>query len=660
MPQRANPLSLDVLGELSWEQFDEDFKDLTTKIQLDDESRQSWVQECADIDKQLRGKEERTRKPWPHATDISIPLTKKLLRRWTPVIYNLIAYANPVCHFDAGIPDAVMKAPTVEQFFDWLLKRYMDGALTEIRYLIHDIGSKGVGYLGASWDYRTEQESRVVIVKNIWPQGPPQDIGQVVRALVDQYEIRALMPEIQQHLVQVAQQIIQGAEYVRISFRRVVADKPKIVRHHPYDVIVPPDSGETHEADYVCLVHYYTPAQLRRMASDGLLNAEAVETALAESTRKDTGSKPAYTTVEDRYADSVRREEQFDAGVSKTSTQELIRVHQVYCMLDKNGDGINERCVLWYAATQSPVRLALFDFPFSFRHWPVFRFPYEDVDRRPYMSQGMGHQLKDIQTHYTQQFRATDDAIDIQLAPVFKRRVTSKFQPRTTKFGPGAVFDVQHPDDLLPLEKSPFNLHQYLQNRAEMKSFAEEMVGTIDSALAATGRSLERRTAFEVQQVAGQIEAVQGMDAAIFQSVMAKVFQCIWEMWLDFGPAEVYWAVTGDQEPKPFRKAEYHYRYQLTPAGTPGNTNRTAELQRALQVGQIMGQTAPQVFNWNAWAEWIGRLIDPRMARVLILTPEMQQQNQLVQQLAAQVAAGELPESVQMLAQSGSGAGGGS
>ncbi len=289
------------------------------------------------------------------------------------------------------------------------------------------------------------------------------------------------------------------------------------------------------------------------------------------------------------------------------------------------------------------MRLAVHDFPFSFKYWPVFRFDYEKVDRRPHRAQGMGQQLEAIQEQYTKQYRATADAIDIQLAPVFQFRCTSKLQPRSIKWGPGKMVPVAQIGDLAPVEKSPFNLHEYLQDRGELKVFAEELVGSVPGELQATGRKLERRTAFEVQKVSGQVEAMQGMDAAVWQMSMKKVFQCVWEMWLDFGQEEIYYSVLGKPQPKPFKKSEHNYKYQLIPAGTPGNTNRQAQLSRMIDTANAFFQWAPDILNRDFLMTFIAKLIDPRVASQIVLPEAQQRVNQILHDAAAAVAQGQLP-----------------
>lgn len=645
MPSRPNPLSLEVLGELKWDKLEESFTRLCARIQRDDDARSEWISKVQKIEKQLRGKEERHNKPWEHASDLSIPLTKKLLRRWIPVLYNLVALADPISTFKATNFEGAMVSARVEDWFTWLLRDYMSETLSEVSYLVNDIGAKGMGYLGVSWDYRTELESRIVMVENLFPQGPPQDLQQIVQTLVQQYDIQNPDKE----LLAAADKIARGAPYVRLSFMRVVADKPRIYRHDPLFVVVPPGSGASHEAEYVAIAHEFTPSELRQRARDGLFNAEAVEKLIADAGTKSgqRGNDP-MRRIETTNADSAVRETQQSAGVNVVEDLAPIRVFQVYCFLDYNGDGIDERCVLWFSPT-GKNRLSLTPYVFSFRHWPIFRFDYEKVDRRPYLSQGMGEQLKDIQTQYTKQYRATSDAIDVQLAPVFQMRQGSKLAPRSIKWGPGRVIPVTEIGDISPVEKNPFNLHEYLGWRQELKAFGEEMVGSIDAALAATGHQLERRTAFEVQAVSGQIEALQGMDAAVFQQSMAKVFECVWELWLDLGPDVVYYSVTGEQFPRLFRKSEHAYKYQLVPAGTPGNTNRSREAQQWMQLGQAVMQIAPDLTNRAFFVQRLARLIEPRLAQQLVMDPQQSQTQQILQSTAQQIAQGEGPEALRAL-----------
>lgn len=651
MSIRGNPLSIQVLGELNKEALKEQFTDLAQRIDNDDQARTGWVEEGRVIDQQLRGKDERKKKPWPHASDISLPLTKKLLKRWIPGLYNLVALADPVAHFFAPNADAATRAPTCEAFFDWLVKVRMEGTMEQILLMLNDLGSKGTGFLGVAWDYRTEDESRVVSAKSLWPNGVPQDPQVVVATLVQQYELQTQLQQLKDQLIEAAQKLLAGAEYVRITYRRVVADRPKLVRHDPYSVVVPITEGPSHLADYICLQYDLTKSKLREMARDGLLNAEAVEELFEEKGNAVTGDSASA-------GDSAKKSAAQDRKLQDNTAlqHKPIRIHQVYCLLDKNGDGIGERVILWYAPSCQKI-LAIHDSPFSFPYWPVFRFDYEKSDPRPWMAHGLGTDMSPLQAAYNKQYRAMSDAIDIQLSPVFQKRVTSKFQPRTFKWGAGAVLEVEQIGDISPVEKSPMNIHEYSAVRHELKAFGEELAGSLDALLQSTGKQLERRTAFEVQALAGQVGAIQGMDSANFQSTMALVFQALWELWLDFGEPEIYYMVTNEEQPQLFKKSQHNFRYRLVPAGTPGNTNRQQQLALGMQLLQVMSQMAPDLMNREFLLFYVANLIDPRLSKQIFLPQAQQQLQMMLQQLAQQVAKGELPVAMDTMVKTGAGAG---
>lgn len=662
MAYRQNPISVEVLGELNFEGFEERYDELRRRVEADDNARQEWLEKTRTVEKQLRGKTERKNPPWPDACKLAPPLTKKLLRRWVPTVYNLVAEAEPVASFLASEPEAAVKAPMAEMFFDWLVKVKMDGFLEQVALLANGVGSKGQDYMVCDWDYRTELETRVAMVDQLFPQGPPADPVQIIQHLVSEYDIQDPSPQTQAQIREAALKIMQGAKAVKLTYNCVVADAPRARWFATSQVVVPPQSGQPYDAEYVCLLHDMTPDQLRRMAKDGILNGEAVE-ALLSSVGNKQGLKPDMSaprvfngrgTTGDQLKEELARE----AGVNEVQAWHPIRVHQVYCFMDYNGDGIDERVIVWYSPADPKIRLAVHEFPFSFRRWPVVRLDYEKVDARPYIGQGMGQQLEALQNQYTQQYRATADAIDIQLAPVFKSRITSNFIPRNIKWGPGKIIPVNSMEDFAPVEKAAFNLHQYLQDRGEVKMFAEEMSGDISAELAASGPRLERRTATEVQAVAGATVGIKSMDAAMWQLGMARVYQIIWEMWLDLGQREIYFSVIGEPMPEPFRKSEYNHKFQLVPTGTPGNTDRQAQLSRSLSAMQILGQFAPQVANWDVLTHYALRLLEPRMARAMLLTQVEQALQKTLQSAAAMISQGPLPASLQQFAAPASPGGG--
>ncbi len=645
MLNRPNPLSIEVLGQLDYDKLDGDFGKIQQTIQLDDQARAEWKAKCNEIRKLIDGEDKRTHLPWPWASQLSVPLLKKLLRQWKPGMYNLFAAAEPLAMFKAGTGVAAERTTVCEDFFTWLVKDHMDDVGSQYQYLLDNVGGdRGTGYMVASWDYRTELETRIVIGEALFPNGVPQDLNVVVNTLVQQYGLQGSDSTMVEQLNVAAQKLASGTPYAKITYRRVVKDKPRVQAVDPMRVIVPPDSGQPHEAEYVAIAFDYSADELRQFARDGIFNKEAVDDVIEKEKSPGAQGTPTspLTSISDDL-DYVKTQQQQDAGVFAQGTfSRKIRVFLVYCWLDTNQDGQNERCVLWFAE-KTKTRLALHEFPFSFRYWPVFRYDYEKTDPRPHLSRGIGQILCDIQKELNHLHRGMMDSVDIELSPTFQMRITAGLDPREIKFGAGLIIPVQQVGDIGPVSQNTSNIPAYMQTKAELMTFADDTVGSVNSALAATGRNLERRTAFEVQQVAGQIEAIQTMDAASFQSVNKLLWQCIWQMWLDLGPTEIFFQVTGEEAPRPFIKMEEDQHFQLMPSATPGNINRDAMLQKALLVFDKFAVLPPGTLNMPLLVWWILTLIDRRMAQRLVLTEDESAAEQVVNRAAKTIAEGELP-----------------
>ena len=620
--ERENPISIHVLKQLDWSRFESKFEDLHQQITAADDARQNWLRECNEIYAMLRGEDKRHNKPWKDASELSIPLIAKMLRRVVPKIYSLFADRNPLMNFYVGRPEDAENATNAEEFFTWLVRVYMDGTFREMALHATTYALLGQSYIGVHWDYRTRNVSRVVVASDLWPNGVPKEPEAVKQALITQYDLR---PDIV-GLEEAVQQLLEGAPYVRITNRRVLADKPVLRWYHPRRVIVPPHSEACENAEWICLVHTLRLQQIREMARDGFFDPVVAEKMFSE------------INANAEEEEEGERKDQEDRGVYAQRDKDKVTLYQVYCLLDIDGDGVDERVVLWY----SPVtkhRLAFHRFPFSFDHWPVFRADFETLDRRPYISRGIGQYLKDIQKQYNKEMRATADAIDIQLAPVFLRKVTGKLMPRTFTWGPAKVIPVTTDNEIQMMEKSVLNLHQYLQSRTELEAFAEDLIGSLETSLVRTGRRIERRSATEVSQLAGIMQSIDTMDQLNFLEHLSHVYQTIWQMWLDLGPNEIYYHVLGQTVPKVFVKAEQHYRFRLVPLDEP-LLSRNTQLQALFQVAQFAAQLAPQKIDWDFVIRRIVQLLLPRYADRIVL-PLMEQQGfQAIERVAQEVLGG--------------------
>jgi len=648
---KQNPLSIKVLQSLDLQAHKHDIKRITQAIELEKGNRGKWSTNIRKVRKLVDGTEKRKHKPWPNASDTCIPLIKRQLRRWKPSLYNLYALADPLCAFYASDIQGLEMVEPAERFFDWLVKVHMDDTDDQIQYLVNYIGRDGSGYLGVSWDYKTSVQSRIVSVENIFPEGLPKDPQQIMGVLVAQYELNVVDQRVVEMLNIATQKIQAGAPFVQISYDKVVKNKPKIITYDPTFVVTPAHSSSAHEAPWVAILHEMTKNELLQKVKDGFFMEEAVQKLLenAKGNINDTPPSSPQASTEGPYNKNTRLQ---DAGICSTNNN--YPVYQVYCHIDWNGDGIKERAVLWYTDKMgAPEVLALFPYSMSMDHWPIFRFDYERTEPGPYLSQGMGRMLMPLQKQLNKQYRARSDAIDIQLAPVFQKRITGGLRSRNIKWGPGRVIDVQEIGDLAPVEKSAFNLHEYLNSESVIENYADTLVGSLVNDLQATGKKLERRTATEVGQVSQTSEAMASMDSACFQSTMRLVWQALWQMWLDFGDREIYYHITNEKTPELFKKADYDKNFQLMPTGTPGNTNKNNQLRKTMQLLEMAMNDPTRSFNIPYLIHRVATLIDDRMADAALMPQAQQVAIQTIQQAAKLISAGDLPPDTQAMLTSG-------
>lgn len=637
-----NPINIEVLGQLNFEGLNDRIDELAKRIIADDEARSSWVSECQDVRELIDGKDERKAKPWVGASETSVPMLKRSLRRWKPTLFNLVWQAEPVCSFWAGNPKAMMAAPEYEQFFTWQVKFNMEGVARELQLLLENMGGdRGMGYLAVSWDYRSELVSRVVVASKVVDMSKQPDINMVVQAVIAEYGLDQQDPADMQAAVAVSQQLMQGAPFVRMEYRRIIANKPKLTAIDPFDVIMPIHGTDTHTADYVCIRHKFTSEQLKQLAVDGMLDPTKVGEVLADTNMD--GAMPGtagagIAGVGISGAGVAQYELNLEAkrGINSTSKEYHREVYQIFCRMDYNGDGLNERCVVWYDVNTKSV-LAILPYVYPFDHWPVFRFDFDTLCRRPYMSRGIGHMFKDLQKHLNKLYRARSDAIDITLAPVFYQRVTSGSRARRIKWSPGMVIEVQQAGDFGEIQRNAWNLQQYLTAEGEIQGFVDQTLGNITADLAASGRRLERRSSTEASAVASASAAMGMMEAVNFQEVMKLVWQAVWDLWIEMGPAEEFFFVQGMPEPGVVRKSDIGFAYQLVPAGTPGNIDRQQQLEGGYRLLELAMKDPSGQFNLPVLYQYLAARFDTNLGKVALLSPEEQQQNQILKRAAGMI-----------------------
>lgn len=657
--ERSSPVAIEVLGELNEPQIEANVKELVQRIKDSDEAQAAWLRKQLNLIRLNHGPRRPRNFPWKGASNINVPLTDGIIRRFRPGMAALVLDQNPVATFYSPDPTDDTDVGNDELFFHWLWTERMKPAEEVVR-LIDLYASRGHAYAREGWRYETERFSRVARVNELFPQGleptlqaaqeqarlqnpdaePPSAVDLVVQVLESEFNMDANDEDEGLQLVEAARRILEGEAYVRITYNAVMHDRPDWRALDPINVIADQDAPDVEDADFFAIVHRLTPDQILRMARDGKFNkAVAVEVAAEIQDENDTAGR------KDTSAHGVRAQIRAlldkKSGVNKQVRRKAGMprgvVWEIYGKIDINADSINERVVIWYAPDQDRI-LAVTEYPFPFASWPVTLVKFEPYAPRPVESRGIPELLFEMQKLVNAQHNLRLDAGQLLLSPAFKRRITGATAEEMSPFKPGAVLPVANTADLEMLVNDLRPLTELLREEQVTQRMAESFIGTFDATISNLQNNSERRTAAEVNAVTQLASNVFGLDARMFQTAMARSFAKIWSLYLDLGPDQTYFRVMGEPKPRKALKHELGKKYDLKPAGSPSSTNRSFMLGAMERAMPLVLQDQSGVFDRTALiAAWL-EMLDPKLAKKIVRSPDQAQAAQLVQQ-AAQIAA---------------------
>jgi hypothetical protein len=651
---RGNPLSIEAVGQIQ-APLEDEINQLHKKIEDADNARSTWMEKQKRLLEQRRGVKRPKSIPWPGANNDNWPVVDAVIRRWKPGIANLVLRSNPVALFTARRPDFLEAAVDAQDFYHWLFNTHIQRTALTTYEIVDLVAQHGKAYTRQGWDYTTERQSRIARVDSLFPEGiepayqafvqaiqqqntqlpPEQQVPApsvhdfIARVLLEEYK---LDPRTEGEMVMMAAgNILQGAPYVRLVYEEVISDRPAWSAISPMDVIVPPRSEGVWDAEFVAIDQRMSQDQILRMAKDGHFNMDsALE--VAERIDKKGGGWDESTDLTGKKRSLTQVLDQIE-GIQRAEYTERIpttKIREIYSKIDIDGDGLTERVVLWYHP-ESKTLLSGFEFPYPFRSWPLTEFNFEYLSKRPLGSRGIAEMLSSHQKLTNTMHNARLDAAQITLAPMFKVRSVGQHFSRNVKFRPGARIPVQDSKDIEPILMDMRPLSEFFREEQFTKVLAEQYVGIFDPSLTQlSGTGRERRTATEVDAVVAQSSEIQSQDAHLFQLAMADVHSQLWDLWVDFGPEEVYANVKAEAQPKTIRKGDIAGEYDIVPAGSPISTNRAIILNRAREMLQLFLQDQTGLINKRELYLNYFRVQDPQLADTIVRTED---QAAVIQQL---------------------------
>jgi hypothetical protein len=653
--KRANPVGGGAVGVIDPTPFKEEIAKLVTLVNDADDANRGWLEKQAKLTKLRFGVRKQRSIPWKGASNITVPIIDKTIRRYRPPIASLVLDAEPVAVFTPQEAGDFDTARSVEPFFTWMFREAMRTKRDTV-HLVDTLAQRGHTYAREGWEYRTQRTSRVVPTAHIIPEGIENlviaanqagttPLEMLMARIADQYTVNLQTDVGRQSVFQVATTMLQGQDYGRLVGRDLVDDRPAWKSLDSINAITLVDQ-DPQQSDFFCIVHRMGLQEIKRRAADGFFQAEATAS-LIKGLQEGRNIK---MRPEDTPADDIRetirrirdRQANIESDTGKNTKVGDSVIWELFAHIDINQDFVDERVVIWYAPATDTI-LQMFEYPMPFDRWPITPFEFNVDSERLIDNRGIPEMVLSFQKIASAMYNARIDASSILLAPAFKVRVTAGNYQKSVNWRPGGMIPVTHADDLQPIVHDLRLLSALLQEQQVGQAMGEDYVGTFDATI---GRlqdqnAPERRTATEVNAVQNVAASVFGLDAKLFTEALSDSFQKIWNLYEEWGDEEIFFRVQGEEKPRVAKKSEITRNYDIRAAGTPANTAKNIMLQNYQSVLQLALQDGSGILNLPLILQSWLKLIDPVLAAQAIRPPEEIKQVQAIQQAASIASDGQ-------------------
>lgn len=654
---RGNPLGFGILGTAATQDpiVNQQLLDLIENIKDTDAGASKWIERQKHFIKLQFGPRDQRNFPWPDASNVNVPMTEGIIRRFRPGLAALVLDANPVATFVSPDERDDAAARKAEPFWHWLFLEKMNPE-REILRVIDLMANRGHAYTREGWEYRTELRTRSIPVReifggdfNAWLQTARVAAEQQGREFVPLEAVMALLADQYQmdiqddfegnELVSAARAILEGADYAKIRYREVIKDQPALKAIDPINVIVDQDEDRIEDAEFFAIIHQMTAETLRQKVRDGHFDAKsgvaiAEELEGSDADRRHTkhadaeGQRASIRDLVNRRTGLSKRQRRH-AGIPRTP------VWEIFAKLDVNGDGIKERVVIWWSVVDE-APLSVIEYPFALDHWPVTLYQFEPHAARPYESRGVPELLYDLQRELNADHNNRRDLAQLLLNPPIEYEMTGMDPDSMPEWAPGVLFPVVRKGSVGPMQFDLRPLTQLLAQENQTQRIAESFIGTFDATITNLSAGRERRTASEVNAITQLAANVFGLDARMFQKAFGRTLSNLWAIWLDLGDEQMYFRATGEQKPQIMKKSEVGKHFDIKPAGTPSSTNRGFMLSNMQQVIPLAAQDPTGRIDFGELLSSYIQLLDPKLSEKIVRTQEQATAAQRVIQ-AAQV-----------------------
>ena len=573
--------------------------------------------------------------PWRNAANLFIPVIDKTIRRSKPRFIRLVESVRPTVTLKSNIVgDDMNFVRAIERKFDDVLHDKVE-IVEKMALGIDKMLERGY-FLGKVVQEFTPKEVEEVMymdrLPDSWKQfleNPETTDDQIGYAIADRFQMDVNDNDSVYQIRDAIEQFRAGKKEIR--FKRTVdtSDHPSLYIRDPLRVIVPYDTQDIRYARFIRDRLTMTEKKIQEQAESNVWDKENTYDLLhrigSDSARRDrvnySGAK------EQEYVEVL---ENIKEGVYPSG--HLPDIDEYYFNFKWPGDIIPSPSVLTINSDNTDLPLRFIKYPYVDQFgnpdcWPFAQVCFEIVSERYHAQRGIPQMLDSLQVEITNNHNAKQNHMTIACSLNIKAKKNSNI---STNFIPGQPLWVTRMDDVEELNLQSKDV-SFDNEEQVLKEWVESYIGNVDDALKSQGSLTEPRTQEEIQRLGDIQDDVVYGDVTIFQIGANKIYQQLYNRWLQYGP-ETIQIQKSDGSMQTIEKEEIRRRFALKPTGNLGNSS-TQKRKKDSMMRFAAFKDDPMINQYELRRQLLEN-DDERCSEVLLLTQDQVTQEHSERQIA--------------------------
>ena len=570
---------------------DELYQKIYSMIEEAKNNSSTWAEKSKDW-YSLRMRDKKTKNfPFPGCSNLRLPTIETYLRKAKSSLLALYTNVKPRMMVIPQSGQDLQNANNIEKFLDWLVDVKIK-LLDKLIICTDTMLQNGIGIMKVIWRMEENQYKEKIDIKDLSveevtalfdPNIPDEALLQfaIKKFNVDMSE--TVMADNVENITKAITELRSGETKVDVILKDEVYNSPDTIPCDPTYVYVPTDSGlDIQSLAWIAHEYFERYDCLKYKADYGTIDKAALD------------DIDFFAGLDLQDEKNVNFAKDLREGVERINNpSKMVRVIDMYCYYDLDGDKVNEKCH-FLLAPDFNVILKKQRLENDSQKFPFVRFSTEIMDNRWFSARGYPEHLEDMSKEIDAQHNQKLDSQTIRNAPIFTFR-SGIVNPKLVKFIPGQGIPVPGTTPLndaiqIMNNNNPGIEFSYEREELMLKTTIQEYLGQMDYSVQSMINKRQPRTLGEVQMQSQAANMVFSLDAAMYAQSLTELFTQILELCQQYMPERIYTLVVGQDGVQPLNitRDEIQGKYHIFCRGNDINSNPQLRAQKAFARVQVL------------------------------------------------------------------------